>query len=276
MPSRNGPTVKNENGTIVWPLTSIAPIVDQYIKEGFGFLAIKLVPTADTSRMVPIRIAFDGASPTLPLRMVAAGTGANVGIKLWVLGEGRWETKNFPAGEIATKDLVWDWAAMGSNFGALEQSLLDKDARTWIAETADDQTVSALVSGLPPGTTGPDVFSKDTDETELGRAFPGRSAVVITRLFAQLPQSALAADLELQASLGQKIAVQRTPPVSKNFTCPTVVYEGCCDGFIGCSTSPTSSDTPPTTGGGSRVIAWLGVGLISMLTVGIARRRLAS
>ena len=76
-----------DHGYVLPP--EIAPVVDAYIAEGFGFLAIKLVPSADVTRMVPIRIAFDGASPSLPLRMVAAGTGAQVGIKLFVFGEGR-------------------------------------------------------------------------------------------------------------------------------------------------------------------------------------------
>jgi len=259
---------------------AIVPVVDQYIKEGFGFLAIKLVPTADTSKMVPIRIAFDGASPTLPLRMVAAGTGANVGIKLWVLGEGRWETKNFPSAEIATKDLVWDFRAMGSNFGTLESAIITKDPKSWITETADDQAVSTIVAGLSASPTGPDgkLFSVDSDETELGRAFPGRPNVLLTRMFAQLPQSALGTDLELQASLGDKIPVRRMPPNSVNYTCPSVVYEGCCDGFLGCSTSPTSSDTPPAPSGPGRLgtFGWLGLSIAGLFAAGIARKRLGT
>jgi hypothetical protein len=62
---------------------AIKPVIDTYVTEGFGFLAIKLVPNLGTTKMVPIRIAFDGSSPSLPLRMVAAGTGDQVGIKLW-------------------------------------------------------------------------------------------------------------------------------------------------------------------------------------------------
>ena len=207
--------------------SAIVPVIDQYIKEGFGFIAVKLVPTSKITRMVPIRIGFDGASPSLPLRMIAAGTGANVGIYLWVLGEGRWETKNFPAVEIATTDLVWDWRYGGSNFGALEVSAIATSAgKAWITETSDSILRASLTTGLPPGTTTTEagtVFSTITDESELDKAFPARSAVTLTRMFASLPQSALSMDVELQASLGGVIPQKRMAPVGINYRCPSDV-----------------------------------------------------
>ena len=282
----------------------IGPVVDQYIKEGFGFLAIKLVPTAGTSKMVPIRIAFDGASPELPLRMVAAGTGTNVGIKLWVLGEGRWEAKNFPTGEVANADLVWDWRAMASNFNTLENSLITANPDgVWIAETSDEWTKDTFFSGLPKGTTTTDagtVFSSDTDQSEIDRAFPARASISVTRLFAQLPQSALGKDLELQASLGGKIPATRTPPKSINYACPAVEEVFCpgvsptCDG-TGTGTNPGAPGSTPwglgggagksgggggggcstnsqSSGGGSS-LPWLGVGLLGLLAASATRRR---
>jgi hypothetical protein len=271
---------------------AIAPTVDAYVAEGFGFLAIKLVPAAGTSRMVPIRIAFDGASPTLPLRMVAAGTGAEVGIKLFVLGEGRWEAKNFDSAEVATSALVWDWSAMGSNLGTLESSLISSHAgKVWIAETSDDFSVSSFFSGLPPGTTSSEagtVFSTDTDQSEIARVFPDRSQVTITRLFAQLPSSALATDLELQASLGGKIPASRQAPTGVNYTCQSYVEEYC----PGVSPTCTSSGGPFGLGSGkggssssfgcstaqsgqgrSNLVLWLGLSGVAALAVVVSRRR---
>jgi hypothetical protein len=247
---------------------AIAPTVDAYIAEGFGFLAIKLVPKAETSRMVPIRIAFDGASPVLPLRMVAAGTGAVVGLKLWVLGEGRWEAKNFPNGEIATRDLVWDFGAMASNFGTLENALFKSEPRTWITETSDDFGRSRFFSGLPAGTTTDTtgtVFAKDTDETEIEKAFPGRTHLTVTRMFAQLPQNALVEDLKLQASLGARIPVSRQAP-NKVGSCG-VIYECCSNGGVfECSTPPVGE------GSTSRTYALLGSSAFVLLAFGSARK----
>ena len=41
--------------------------------------------------MRPIRVTTQGASLALPLRMAAVGTGATVGITLWVVSDGRYE-----------------------------------------------------------------------------------------------------------------------------------------------------------------------------------------
>jgi hypothetical protein len=38
--------------------------------------------------------------------MVAAGTGATVGVTLWIVGEGRYEPTNFPSFYIQTRSLV--------------------------------------------------------------------------------------------------------------------------------------------------------------------------
>ncbi len=67
----------------------VQPVVDKYVGEHFDFLAIKLLPGKSVADMRPVRVTTKGASSVLTLRMVAAGTGATVGISLWVLGEGR-------------------------------------------------------------------------------------------------------------------------------------------------------------------------------------------
>jgi hypothetical protein len=210
---------------------AILPIVDQYVTGGFGFLAIKLVPDAGTTRMVPIRIGFDGSSPSLPLRMIAAGAGAKVGVKLFVLGDGRWEAKNFPNDEVKTADLVWDWRAMGSNFGPLEIGLIDKaKGNVFITETSQDVSKAYLTSGLPPGTVSTEagtVLSSITDETELNAAFPDKASMRVTRMFAELPSSALGNDLELQASLGGVIPQTRQAPKGVNFSCVESIEIDC-------------------------------------------------
>ena len=75
---------------------SVKPIIDAYTAEGFDFIALRLLPGQGVQQMKPVRVVTPGMSPTLPLRMVAAGTGANVAITLFVIGEGRYEAQNFP------------------------------------------------------------------------------------------------------------------------------------------------------------------------------------
>lgn len=243
---------------------AVAPVIDQYIKEGFGFLVIKLVPQREVTKMEPIRVAFDGSSPTLPLRMIAAGTGARVGLKLWVLAEGRWEAKNFPNGEIKDSELVWDFRAMGSNYNTVFiNKLAENGGRTWVTETSEEIPRAKLFAGLPKGTTendaGMTVFAADTDETDIERAFPGRANITVSRLFAELPQSALGTDLDLQASSGGTIPRVRKVTNTTNHPCPGTQEGG---SVFGCS----------QTGAGSS-LTWLGVAFGSALAVSIARRR---
>ncbi|HEY2517898.1 MAG TPA: DUF2330 domain-containing protein, partial [Polyangiaceae bacterium] len=74
----------------------VTPIVDEYVKEGFNFLAMKLLPDQGVQAMRPVRVTSQGASLSLPLRMAAVGTGATVGISIWVVADGRYEPQNFP------------------------------------------------------------------------------------------------------------------------------------------------------------------------------------
>ena len=273
----------SDHGYVLPP--AIAPVVDAYVKEGFGFLAIKLVPSADVSRMVPIRIAFDGASPSLPLRMVAAGTGAQVGIKLFVLGEGRWDAQNFANAEVATGSLVWDWSRSSSNFTQLESNLLSAHpGGVFITESSEEDDLATFsVPSVPPPpvdasadgseTDGGDtsLFSVATDDDELKRAFPTRTTAIVTRLFAQLPSSALATDLQLEASSAGTMPASRQAPTGVNYSCPgdrivecpgvSPVCDGVChdgnangasgsgDGGGGCDVAPVLGSSATCVGG---------------------------
>lgn len=243
---------------------AIAPVVDQYIKEGFGFLVVKLVPQREVTKMEPLRIAFDGAVPSLPLRMIAAGTGAKVGLKLFVIGEGRWEAKNFPNAQIADSDVTWDFQAMGSDYNPVFiKKLAENGGRTWVTEMSDELARSTLFSGLPAGTTetdaGTTVFAKDTDETEIERAFPARANVHVTRMFAELPQSALGQDLDLQASTFGKLSRTRNVTKTINHPCPGSKEGG---SVFGCDVGAAGSS-----------LTWIGAAFGTALALSIMSRR---
>jgi hypothetical protein len=87
--------------------------------------------------MTPVRVITEGASPVLPLRMVAAGTGQFTSIVLYVIGEGRWTTENFPEVAIPFDQLEWDGAVNDSNYSALRTTALQKEiGRAWISTYA--------------------------------------------------------------------------------------------------------------------------------------------
>lgn len=116
---------------------SVQPTVSAYVNDGFDFIALRLLPGKGVAAMQPVRVVSDGADPTLPLRMVAAGVGTDVSIVLYVISEGRYEAANFDNVEVDLTKLEWNKATAKSNFDDLtKQALTQGDGRNWVLDFA--------------------------------------------------------------------------------------------------------------------------------------------
>lgn len=134
---------------------SIMPIIEAYTKEKLDFVALRLRPGQGVGAMQPVRIVSPGADPALPLRMVAAGIGAKVGLTLYVLSEGRYRPQNFPEGRIDETKLVWDTAQSRSNYKELSAAVMSGSGdRTWLTEFAG----KPVTDGYSPVTGGATLF----------------------------------------------------------------------------------------------------------------------
>ena len=143
---------------------AIRTTIDAYVAESFDFIALRLRPDCGERSMQPVRIVTKGADPTLPLRMVAAGIGARVGLTLYVISEGRWQPQNFPEAEVETKSILWDRSQNRSNYETLvEQLMAGSNGTTWVTEYAqkpqlytysDPRYVGSYSPGARPGTGG--------------------------------------------------------------------------------------------------------------------------
>jgi hypothetical protein len=113
------------------------PIIDAYVADGFDFIALRLVPDVGVGAMSPVRIVMPGPSLTLPLRMVAAGTGAQTALSLFIIAEGRYEAANFANVSVHTQDITWDFDTSSSNYAELRlDALSEEDGRAWLAPYA--------------------------------------------------------------------------------------------------------------------------------------------
>ena len=235
----------------------VAPIITAYVNAHFDFLAMKLAPGNSVKSMRPVRISTSGAAPVLPLRMVTAGTGAVVGITLWVVAEGRYEPQNFPSFHIGDSDLVWNWATSSSNFKQLRQ---DKEAalggKGWEVESSTAQLASqftqyvkqggyyggggfrgagpttAAADDYAPITDGNGVVTKTADQVrdeDMAALFAGIQTpeARFTRVRSDLAHAALGDDLVLQASQDQSVlsSVRNVTKENGQPSCP--VYDGC-------------------------------------------------
>ena len=270
----------------------ISGVIDAYVADGFDFLALKLVPGEGVDAMRPVRITAPGAAPGLPLRMVAAGTGAVTPISLWVIGEGRYEPSNFPAFEINEKDLVWDWDTSSSNYKELRAAgFAATEGKGWLVENAWPELPSSLdwalhyvISNSPnsgygdaQGAGATEELKEDLDALH-GSIDP--SSMWLTRLYAELPRSALANDLKIGASL------QQTTVPGIFYVAESVGTPPACPAVPECPTYPTPADKDQmgsgysmagggggcAVGGGAGSSAVLG-GLALSMGLAIARRR---
>ena len=116
---------------------SAAAVIAAYVADQFDFIALKLRPGIGTRQMTPVRVITQGASPTLPLRMVAAGTGAFVGISLYVISESRFEAVGYNNTTIDPSNLTFDWSANRSNYADLRTAALaSAGGNTWLTTFA--------------------------------------------------------------------------------------------------------------------------------------------
>jgi hypothetical protein len=209
----------SENNYVI--AADASPVIDAYQAEGFDFIAVKLVPGEGIDSMRPVRIKMPGASPELPLRMVAVGTGALTSITLWVTGEGRYETTNFPTFEVNEADLVWDWTTSSSNYKALRQQGYDASkGKAFLVEAAEPTSSFSIQFPLEDLVNFDPKNSGYGDENGVGaneelyadlEALYGNipdGSMWLMRLHGELPRSALATDLMIGAS-SEQLPAQR-------------------------------------------------------------------
>ena len=234
---------------------AVKPTLNEYVAEGFDFLAMKLLPGNGVAAMRPVRVTAPGASLSLPLRMAAIGTGATVGITIWVVADGRYEPQNFPFFHIEDKDLVWDFQTSSSNYTTLRtQNAANYNGRGWELESSIDvaqATIKNVIQSggsyygggggggaaapaeqdylpVPATSTDPGQTADQVRAADIAALFAGMAgpSVRVTRMRSDISHEAMTTDFVLQASADQsELPNVRRATKAANFQCP--VYDGC-------------------------------------------------
>jgi MYXO-CTERM domain-containing protein len=249
--------------------SDVQPIIDEYVREYFGFLALKLAPGQGIQDMQPVRVTSPGAGLSLPLRMVAAGTGATVGITLWVIADGRYEPQNFQSFTISPADLTWDWSASQSNYTTLQvQKEVGFNNAAWQIESSlalspytIENTISRSLAGfgsssgsgsgssgsgyapLPGADGGATQTAAQLQMDDMAALFPeGGVTIRVTRMRAGLVHTALVNDLFLTASADQS-TLSNIYQVTRSVNAPACPFCGCSNGSSGLSGSSGASSS---------------------------------
>lgn len=126
----------------------IQPIIDAYVAEGFDFIALRLQPNKGIRQMKPVRVVTPGATMTLPLRMVAAGTGPDVAVTLFTITESRLEADKYLNVTVPESQLVWDFATASSNYADVRKATLAQNAGlTWLTTLSQKDGVFSPLPG---------------------------------------------------------------------------------------------------------------------------------
>jgi hypothetical protein len=111
----------NDNGYQQPPATKA--LIEQYLKQKFVFLALKLQKDKSAGDLQPIVLTMDEPSPCLPLRLTQLAAKPDMPIVAWVLGDARAIPKNFMHVEI--NEAVVDWLQPGSNYKSVVSKAVD-------------------------------------------------------------------------------------------------------------------------------------------------------
>ncbi len=226
----------------------VQPIIAAFVAEKSSFLAMKLVPGAGVQAMRPVRVTTPGAGMVLPLRMVAAGTGATTTMTLWIIGDGRYQPKSAPWFTIDSSEIVWDWSTQSSNYTALRDAKYAASGGTaWQVEVAEELSTSPFVAEITaaakytPGSSGYDAgnaVAEANDDLQTLFAGVGMNAW-ITRLRGELARKAFDQDMVIEA------AAQQSPVYGVLKATSTTGIPPSCPSYPPC---PSGGDRPGLSG----------------------------
>lgn len=127
-----------------------------YVEEGSTFLAVKLVPTADTDALEPLQVTYAG-DPCLPLRLTSISTADVLPVQIFLAAESRALPRDWPELQIAYETEIVVQGGASNYLEVLDAKMAAAGGHGWVTEYAGqpaerltpDGPASLLVAGLP-------------------------------------------------------------------------------------------------------------------------------
>jgi len=88
--------------------------VSHYINPGAYFLALKLQSGRSTGDLQPVVVHYQSELPMIPIVLTSVAAQPNMGIQVWMLGQGRAIPRNYY--HTVINDLAIDWSTSGQNY----------------------------------------------------------------------------------------------------------------------------------------------------------------
>ncbi len=82
------------------------PLIDLYVREGFVFLAMRLLPDQGVQDIQPIKVTYHSSRPMIPLRLTAVAANPDMRVLVWVYAEQQAVPANYGHFSIDDRELT--------------------------------------------------------------------------------------------------------------------------------------------------------------------------
>lgn len=118
------------------------PILQEYIDEGFLFVAFKLRSGHNVDQIHPIVLRYPGTEACVPMRLTRIAARDDMGVRAFFLGEDRVVPTNFR--HVQLNPLKFNWTSAGSNYEEVVTRAVDEDGadgHAFVTEYAGNSNV---------------------------------------------------------------------------------------------------------------------------------------
>jgi hypothetical protein len=106
-----------------------------YITPNTAFIALKLLPTAGSGDVQPLRLSFSGDTPAIPIVPTSVAADPDMGIIVHLLGDSRGVSTNYR--HVTINEATIDWAGGGQNYSdVVSQAVDEAGGRAFVTDFA--------------------------------------------------------------------------------------------------------------------------------------------
>lgn len=137
--------------------------VGPYIRPGGYFLALKLKPGLEAGDLQPVVLRYQSDLPMIPIILTSVAATPNMGIQVWMLGNGRAIPRNFY--HTVVNDAQIDWLNAGRNYNdVIIKAVGEADGKhSFVTEYAGSSSIMRGLLDRPGRFDGLGTLSRITD-----------------------------------------------------------------------------------------------------------------
>jgi hypothetical protein len=117
------------------------PILEEYLEEGFVFVAFKLRGGTGTNEIHPLAIRYPGVEPCIPIRLTRIAATEDMAIRAFFLGQDRVVPQNWPHVELNLTKLDWLGNTAADYLELVSLAIDEAGGRAFVTEFAGSDTV---------------------------------------------------------------------------------------------------------------------------------------